>query len=340
MTQISSISEFLLQARTQYKVFDMGRCIRPLTSQTFLELENGTLPVPYPRLQHAWFGLIFFSHDLNSEHYIWFVKLPVDEQGLVISASRNHFLQLIIDALGQQLEHTANANGQLPENPYSFLPNQQQLADFNGISRGAFNLPPSAYHQVAVKYFKAPKQQDWQQVPLQGIADIAALVQQEDTLALLLNSFADLAPQVRMHLLASLENQPIDDRLSQRVIDWCLANLTQESELQHGLRALAQSTSKDAVKSLLYQVLQSEHGTNINTMVLIAARHWQYFSDPDLLTLYINRLAELDDQLFISLYADLVQIPSVRPFILAVLRWPDKSAALNSVIEQIFSEQV
>jgi hypothetical protein len=339
MTQISSISEFLLQAKTQYRVFDMGRGIRPVSDQTFLELENGILGAPNPRLQHAWFGLIFFSRELSSEHYIWFIKLPLDEQGLIITATRNHFLQIITDALGQQLEHNKNAKGCLPENPYSFLPNQQQLADFNSISRTALSLPPSAYYQQTMTYFKSPQQQDWQQVPLQGITDITALVQQKDTVTLIINSFHDLASPVRTHLLSSLENHIVDQRLSYFIIDWCMANFHQDAPLQHGLRALSQSTQKEAVKSLLTNVLQSEHGSNINTMVLIAARHWQYFCDEDFLALYINLLAELDSEIFISLYADLVQIPSIRPGILAVIRWPEKSPTLTRIIGQIFSGQ-
>ncbi|MFQ3197983.1 MAG: hypothetical protein ACJAUL_002696 [Paraglaciecola sp.] len=339
MTQISSISEFLLQAKTEYRVFDMGRGIRPVPDQTFLDLENGILSAPNPRLQHAWFGLIFFSRELSSEHYIWFVKLPLDEQGLIITATRNHFLHIITDALGQQLEHNKNAKGCLPENPYSFLPNQQQLADFNSISRSALSLPPSAYYQEAMTYFNHPEQQDWQRVPLQGIADIAARGQQKDTVSLLLNSFNDLATPVKMHLLASLENHIVEQRLSHFIIDWSVANFHQETLLQHGLRALSQSTDKVAVKNLLTKVLQSEHGSNVNTMVLIAARHWQYFCDEDFLALYINLLVELESELFISLYTDLVQIPSIRPCILAVIRWSEKSEKLTRIIGQIFSGQ-
>ena len=37
---INSISEFLLHAGTEYKVFDLGRRLEPTDSQTFLEIEN------------------------------------------------------------------------------------------------------------------------------------------------------------------------------------------------------------------------------------------------------------------------------------------------------------
>ena len=57
MSSIDTISEFLLHAGTDYRVFDMARGIRPLDSQSFLEIENGTVPAPYPRQQHIWFGV-------------------------------------------------------------------------------------------------------------------------------------------------------------------------------------------------------------------------------------------------------------------------------------------
>tara|TARA_Y100000814_G_scaffold293367_1_gene274622 strand:- start:1382 stop:1690 length:309 start_codon:yes stop_codon:yes gene_type:complete len=98
--QINSISEFLLQAGTEYLVFDLGRRIEPLESQTFLNIENGLHIPPFPRQKHAWFGIVFWNKRASNQHYIWFIKLPIDEQGLVVTATRNHFLQIIVDALG------------------------------------------------------------------------------------------------------------------------------------------------------------------------------------------------------------------------------------------------
>jgi hypothetical protein len=103
MSQINTISEFLLQAGTDYRAFDMARGIRPLESPLFLDIESAIVPAPYPRQQHAWFGILFFNKQMSIEHYIWFVKLPLDEQGLVIGAARQQFLQIVVEAMGQSL---------------------------------------------------------------------------------------------------------------------------------------------------------------------------------------------------------------------------------------------
>lgn len=339
MINIHTISEFLLQAGTDYRVFDMGRGIRKLPSQSFIDLENAIMPAPSPRQQHAWFGIIFFNRQLKGEHFIWFVKLPLDEKGLLIAAARDHFLQIIVDALGQQLENQVKSNGQLPENPYSFLPTQQQLADFNSISRLEFNLGQSQHYPAVKAFFEQPEQQSWQQLSLQGIADFAALAKQKNTRELIINALPLLAPQVWIPLCASLENHPIPLDLSQCICDWIKQDLKDVGRVQSGLRALSQSTASKMVQLLILKVLQSEHAQHPEVLILLAARHWQHMANEQLLKSYINNLAQLESELFIGLFSDLVQIPVLREKMLSVLRWPEKSAALSTAIGQLFNGQ-
>ena len=162
MSQINTISEFLLQAGTEYRVFDMARAIRPIEAQLFLEIESGTVPAPYPRQQHAWFGILFFNKQMSNERYIWFVKLPLDEQGLVIGAARQQFLQIVVEALGQTLDKQNNPNNQLPENPFTFVPNQQQsyiqtrtmVASYKNSPRGTWRrCVRRKVHRSTCNYF-------------------------------------------------------------------------------------------------------------------------------------------------------------------------------------------
>jgi hypothetical protein len=339
MINTHTISEFLLQAGTDYRVFDMGRGIHKLSNQTFLDLENAIIAAPYPRQQHAWFGVIFFNKQLNSEHFIWFVKLPLDEQGLLVAAARDHFLQIIVDALGQQLEHQTKTNGQLPENPYNFLPNQQQLADFNSISRLDFMLGQSQHYATVSSYFEQADLQNWQQLSLQGIADFAAQVKQKKTRELIINSLSQLAPQVYAPLCASLENHQIPSDISQCISDWVVQDLNDVARVQSGLRALSQSTANKVVQNLILRILESKHSHHVDVLILLAARHWQQLHDERVLESYINNLAQLDSDMFIGLYSDLVQIPMLREKMLGVLRWPKKSTALCAAIGKLFSGQ-
>mgnify|MGYP000170960803 CR=1 FL=1 len=130
---ISTLSEFLLQAQTQYLVFDMGRGIRKIDNQVFFEWENQQEACAYPRQNHVWLCIVFWNEKLSHERYMWFVKLPLDEQGLIIPASRDQFLEIIVQALGKELEHSQDKQAELPENPFVFTPSQQQLADCNAL---------------------------------------------------------------------------------------------------------------------------------------------------------------------------------------------------------------
>jgi hypothetical protein len=338
MSQINTISEFLLQAGTDYRVYDMARGIRPLGSQLFLDIESATIPAPYPRQQHAWFGILFFNKHMSNERYIWFVKLPVDEQGLVIGAARQQFLQIIIEAMGQMLDKQNNANNQLPENPFTFVPNQQQLADFNSIGRIELDIPLSEHIDLVEQYLTYPERHDWRTVPLQGIADFIASLQQEERRHLLLKQFSVLVPDMQYALCASLENHQIDEDISTLLIEWYHQDVKDEKRLHSVLRGLCQSQAKAAVNTLISSVLSGENGLTSAVLILIAARHWQYLKDSATLTIYVELLAVCEDELFIGLYSDLVQIPEIREVMLSVLRWPEKSTQLTQAIGQLFGQ--
>ena len=341
MSQISTISEFLLQAGTEYRIFDMGRTIRKLPAQQFLDIENAIKAPQYPRLRHAWFGIVFWNKQLSEQHYIWFIKLPVDEQGMLIPASRNHFLQIIVEALGSELEHAEDKNGQLPENPYTFVPTQQQLADFNSVSRVSLKLGQSEYYQAALTYLNAPQDNHWQTVPLQGITDVVANLADDKVQTLLANQFSQLADEVKFPLLISMENQTVEIKLAERIQHWLQQNPGNATYWQYGLRALCQSPCNGLVKLLLQQCVDSELGKDLPLLTVIGGRHWQHLEDPGLLTPYMENVAALDEQepIFAAIYTDLVCIPSLRPHILGLLRAEQKSPALTQAIGKLFSAQ-
>lgn len=346
MNQISTISEFLLQAGTEYRVFDMGRTIRKLNTQAFLDYENGTKAPAFPRAQHAWFGLIFWNKTLSSQHYIWFIKLPLDEQGLIMPAARNHFLQLIVDALGNQLEHAESKNGQLPENPYNFVPNQQQLADFNSISRRFLKLGYSDYYQVALTYFKQSGVMQWQQVPQQGLSDLVASLHDKPVGELIAAQFPTLVEPVKYAVLISLENQKVEIGLAELISHWLRANPDNSTHWQQGLRALCQSPCHGLIVQLLEQVLDSELAKNADLLMVIAGRLWTHLTSAELLRKYFQAIAELDQSnpeqdmtLFAPVYRDLVHIPELRDSLHQMLRWPDKSPALTQAVGKLFSGQ-
>jgi hypothetical protein len=338
MSQIATISEFLLQAGTEYRVFDIGRTIHSISTQQFLEIENALSKPQFPRAQHAWFAIIFWNKTLSDQHYIWFVKLPIDEQGFIVAAARNHYLQIIVDALGQQLEQAPSKNAQLPDNPYSFIPNQHQLADFTSISRAHLKLGQSDFYQVATSYLKNPQSADWQTVPVQGIADLATQINQPEIEYLLVKHFTALAEPVKFALLTSIENQPLKTKTVELIKHFLLNNPNNPIIWQQGLRALSQSVNKELVEELLNHAVSSELATDQNLLSVISGRLWHYLNSPQMLRSFLNAVANCDSSsvLFVAIYRDLVQIPSLRLSMLEMLRWPDKSPELTRSVGKLF----
>ena len=139
-------------------------------------------------------------------------------------------------------------------------------------------------------------------------------------------------------LCASLENHPIDEDISTLLVNWYKQDLLDEKRLHSVLRGLCQSQAKAAVNSLLSLILNSKNGQTSAVLMLIAARHWQYMKKSAILTLYVELLANCEDDAFIGLYSDLVQIPEIRETMLGVLRWPEKSPRLSQAIGQLFGQ--
>ncbi len=339
-TQISSISEFLLHAGTEYRVFDMGRSIRPMSAQSFLEVENGDLIAPYPRLQHQWMGIVFWDKHRSASHYIWFIKLPLDEQGKVVTASRNHFLQIIVEALGAQLENAEAKNGHLPDNPYTFIPNQHQLADFNSISRKELALGTSSHFEAALRYLQTPMVIDWQSIALQGLTDFVANMDDKSYQALLLNQWLHYPTAVQHNLLTSMENHPLDESVVKLIRQWLSERADDALSWQAGLRSLCQSSQYSQVVALVQDVLRGPLAAEPGTLTVIAGRLWPVLGEDEIARAYFDAVAKADPEyaLFRGVFTDLVQQTATRHTCLDMLRWPEKSAELTQAVGSLFSQ--
>ena len=318
-------------------IFDMSRRITRWEDQSFLDFEHGLVAHPSPRQQQGWFAIVFANPQLNAQHYIWFVRLPLDEQGKLVLAARDQFLQLIVERLASTMDDDS-ADKSLPENPFQFTPGQQQLADFNSISRKALHLPPSAHFQVVNDTFEQRNWQQWEQLALQGISDWVVFTEPAKRDALLGEVLTQLPDTLQAHILQSLENQVIGEPLSSSVANWI--RLQQEPrKIATGLRALCGVSDTPSVEALLDELLHAPQGKEVDVLVVIAGRLWPALTDKATLSQYLANVAHAssDFELFRGLFSDLVQIPLLRDQILQVLRDPHKDEILNAAIGAVFS---
>lgn len=325
----------------------MGRCIRPMQPQAFLAIENGDVPAPYPRQQHFWCGIVYWNKTLSSQRYIWFIKLPVDERGCLVDAARQHFLEKVFTALASAQsgdEVDLAKTEQNTDNPYIFTPNQQQLADFNAQTRALIGLSPCADYRQALNYFKAPYVQDWQNISLQGLADVIAFCDDETLNRILSSTLDKLSNTVRQHLFSSLESKILNQQqveLLSNTIDWQLTDETNNNIFS--LRALALMPDEREREKLVESALHECKSISKDLLMVIAGRHWTGLNDTNMMQ-FLEKAAELDTdkigfEFFCSLFADIAQLPQSRNSALKALRNPNRSAQLSSAIGALFKQK-
>ncbi len=338
---LNSLSEFLLQAQTQYLIFDLGRGLKKIDNQVFFEWENQQAPCAYPRREHAWFCISFWNQQLSQDRYIWFVKLPVDENGLMIQASRNQFLEIIVTALGASLEHTSNSDAQLPENPYVFQPSQQQLADCNAHIRKYIN-DVSRDNQQAEGYLQAPSVAPWQSLSVQNMADYVCQIENSETCAkqaVLAQNLMQYPVPVLNCIFASLESTYVNQVLANAIMAFH-AQTSEHTMQALSLRAISHHrSSDDKVMQYIADLINNQGINNVEVAVVIAGRYWEVLTDNDLQLSYMHQVCELDGsfELFKAIYADLVKIPSCRDNTLGLLRNPHRSELVAKGIGSLFA---
>ncbi|QJR81766.1 DUF3549 family protein [Alteromonas pelagimontana] len=342
-SSIHSISEFLLHAGTNFRIFDLGRGIFPLDSQTFLDIENAQVPAPRPRQQYGWFGIVFWNGQQANQHYIWFIKLPLDEQGLIIAASRNHFLQIIIEAVGESL--TSDNQQTLPDNPYSFVPGHLTMAQFNAHTRLHLRLPSHPAIEQVTQYISDPAAHDWKNLPVQGIADFAVRLSEDHEAHLVAGNLSACASDFQIALMQAAESVLINEAVEVEFYAHLAKGLTPANPKRPdlaALRGLSSLTPSQKLRDVLYNLLSETTLSDVDTLSVVAARHYNQF-DEQLLQLFFERAAELDDNqghqglLFKGFFSDLVQIPQLRGKVLSLLRSPTRSDLLAKAIGGLFS---
>jgi Protein of unknown function (DUF3549) len=343
VNNINTLSEFLLQAGTQYRVFDMGRRVQKISTDVFFDFENAKVPYPYPLQQHAFIAVLFWNKNESDTHYVWFLKLPLDEQGLLVQAARSQFLELVVTALGKSMEQQPNKEQQsaLDHNPLIFKPSEQKLAAFTSQSRLAMKLPASQYMAPALDYFNDDTNlAQWQALGFQGIADIATRLEQGNNLAVLCHAIRKLPNQPFCALCCCFENIAIPTKLAELLLEILTRALNDNDSVIaiHALRALSHSKGPGFQQSALEKALASELiKSQLDVVVVIAARYWQVLNSTAAAVSYLEAVVGVtpDQDIFNQLFGDLVTIPLTRTHFLNALRYPTRSEKLAKAIANL-----
>lgn len=345
VNNINTLSEFLLHAGTQFRIFDMGRRVQKISNDVFFDFEHAKVPYPYPLQQHAFIAVLFWNKNESDSHYVWFLKLPLDEQGLLVQAARSQFLELVVTALGKSMEQQPSKEQQsaLDHNPLIFKPSEQKLAAFTSQSTLAMKLPASQYMAPALAYFSNDADfAHWQELGFQGIADIATRFEIDNNLALLAAAIKQLPSQPFCALCCCLENIAIPTQLAEPLLDILTQALANNDAIiaLHALRALSHSKGAGFQLQAFEKTLNSELiNKQLDVVVIIAGRYWQMFDSTQAAVDYLEAVVRVtsEQDVFNQLFSDLVGIPTTRTHFLNALRHPVRSEKLAGAIAKLIN---
>lgn len=330
-----TISQLVAESGAQMRVFDLGRRIEKIPKNDFAEFEvlNKSYPTPY--LKHAWVGVLSWNPKKAGQHNIWFLKLPLDERNLLLPGPRDAFLQHWLRVVqAPDKEHG--------EAPCSFKPDANRMAYFHAIALMTLGQEGTQYYNTARAYLSGDVGfENWQQLGLQGLAEVVARLDQDSNEKLLVSAMGKLPPVPRNIILGYLENVMPGHDLTVAIND-CLSQVVgagaDAADLAAFARGLSQSVNEQQRQLLLQAILAHPKSRSVEVLAALGSRCWKDL-DGELLHSYLECLASNEQGIdaFNALIADLMTLSGMRERVLDAFRRPERSAALSEAIGQLMS---
>ncbi len=340
MTTISSISSLLSLSNCQFRVYDLGRKVEKLSKETFKKIEHCQLSYPTPIQGHAQLAIAFWQKQ-SPQPYIWFIKLALDERGLLNQGTRNHFIAIIVEALGNDLSVDPNEKQEelLKSNPYLFTPSQYKLAMLNSFLKVELKQASSEHYHHFVNYLSLKNWQNWQSIGVQGLTDFAARLSENNNVELLASALKHLPFEVLSPLCGALENCTLPVDVIKQILHLLNAPELQDINREQMLiRSLSSSIEHPFVDEYFAQLLQND-ALSDNILITLAGRCWQVLNDQTRTMQYLELLVKHGSELFAAIFKDLVAIPTIRPLLFQCMRATERTPELAKAIGQLFNPQ-
>ena len=348
MTQaIETLGQLFAQMQVNVRYYDLGRRVEKLSKEQFQSFEELRKPYPRPHLQHALIGVVFWQQHTIAQPSVWCLRLPLDEQGLLIPSERDRFLQHLLMAVNNNLnaeKKQQQLSAVLEGNPYTFTPPQEKQAAFNAKIKVSLKLPASQYLAPTLDYLHGSDYSQWQTVALQGLADLTARWQQPECHQALLHALPYVPTSVLISLCQCLENETIDaaitEVLLQRINHTLSANNSDNSSEKNAtlaacLRGLSFSVAATHVQTAVDSILHGstpDDTVDIEIIATLATRLAPQLINGGNPLVFMELLAQHSEQAFIGVMSEILYQPDIREPFLSGMRLPDRSETLSKAI--------
>ncbi|MBT00331.1 MAG: hypothetical protein CMI01_16895 [Oceanospirillaceae bacterium] len=336
--------ELLRHTGAAIRIFDMGRRVSKLTTDSFEKIEQARTPYPLPFLHHAWMGVLIWEPKQPEQNAIWFLKLPLDEQGFLVQAARDDLVRRLLENARNRQQGTP-AEDALKDNPFAFKPDAEKMAIFHALAAKATGAPASAYFETAQAYChgQIPLER-WTDLAVQGLADLVIRLDESDNEQALAARVKEM-PLPALNAIATLLEhvQPrvaLRDALITR-LDTLLAsdddNALAVAALARGLSNIADERCK---QQQMLKIVQTAHAKEPEVIVAIASRATSALQAPEVLLPFLEVLAagKGGQSAFSRVLADLMFMPAMRALIMQALRSPQRSEQLAAAVGEMFGQ--
>jgi hypothetical protein len=324
MQPIQTLHDFFVRTGAEAWLYHLGRRVEPCDMATLAAFEAGELPWPAPWQGQARLGLVFRLGEMR-DPLIWFLALPLDEQGRLVPAPRDAFLQRLLETLGRSVASLGREDGQavdnlMKDNPLAFTPSLPFQAVLHAHASQDLGLPGSQHLEPVEAYLSGQQAIDWQALGLQGLADFAVRLDDEASRQLAARLPA-LPGEVLISLCYCLEHVAIDAPLARALRERgeAAADAGDIEGFCACVRAVAGADAEQA--GTWYDGLLADAGAcGPDLLAAMAARGWRHLEDAARLPHFLERLAECEAADFMSVARDLALIPRLRLPVLMTLR--------------------
>ncbi|WP_413616239.1 DUF3549 family protein [Halomonas cupida] len=339
MQSIHSLHDFFNLTHAELHLYHMGRRVTPCERELLAELESASSPWPVPWQGKARLALVFRLGEMQ-DPLIWFLALPLDEQGHLEPAQRDAFLERLLHTLGQSAEaiekqSATDIDNLMKDTPLAFTPTLPFQAMLHARACADLGLPASEHLEPVEDFLSGQVNTDWQALGLQGIADYSARLNSE-RMAELAAAIPILHNEVLLSLCYCLENTSIDTAVADAL------RRRGETEAQAGhleglcacIRAVA-GAPREVTGAWFDELLADAHACGPDVLAAMAARGWEHLEHEQRLPHYLERVASCEQADFLALVRDLALIPRLRLPVLMLLRQAEKGSAISNRLQAV-----
>ncbi|MEQ6918450.1 DUF3549 family protein [Halomonas aquatica] len=333
MQPINSLHDFFQRSGAEVRLYHLGRRVEPCALETLAAFEAGELAWPAPWQGTARLAMVFRLGDLE-DPLIWFLALPLDEQGHIDPAPRDAFVQRLLETLGRSVQGLGRAESDeidnlMKDNPLAFSPSLPFQAVLHARASLDADLPASEHLEPAEAYLTGQQAIDWRALGLQGLAD--AVVRSDETSRRALAAHLDALPsEVLTSLCYCLEHVDIDVDLAQALRRRGeAAGASGDIETFCAcVRAMSGAATEQA-GAWFDALLDDPDACGPDLLAAMAGRGWHHLEDAERLPRFLTRLAEAPAADFMAVARDLALIPRLRLPLLMTLREAEADSAIG-----------